>query len=289
MDIIDNFINFKSKWYQVLINYLVLLIWGCLLVFLGNKFGGYTTSKIGEVPEAIVIIAFSAFLLLLYYFTKTVGIFLFKRVRLGKSYLFRTNDWPNKWIYNGSSALVTGPAGLDIKSTRAGTLLRRYLWSDFEMIFDFEYPPTSSSHTMNYLGIVFRAQDLDNYFMIEVNKKDSDVYVQKLVRFKGGWETSMEDKMGTLRWDRPVKVKLIVNDYLAKLKVGNLFCEWDLPTHVDLNHFESGSQPDRSRQSKYEESKNVQEIPFRRSLGMIGFRAYPGQGAIIRNLAVKGL
>lgn len=34
---------------------------------------------------------------------------------------------------------------------------------------------------------------------------------------------------------------------------------------------------------------HVREIPFRLDYGMVGFRAYPGEGAIIRGLKIKPL
>lgn len=67
-----------------------------------------------------------------------------------------------------------------------------------------------------------------------------------------------------------------------------------MPTHVDVFYRESGVQISDENQEKENDkgkkvAEHVQEIPFRNELGMIGFRAYPGQGAIIRGLKIKSL
>lgn len=282
MDIIDNFVNFRSKWYSVVADYFVLLFWGIVFLWSGDYMGGWVPSYIKHAPETIKIIAFSALLILFFILTKYIFIRLIEKLKEGKNYVFRSEDWPSKWMYNGSSELVMKPSGLHIKSSRAGTLLKKYLWRDFEMSFDFEY----AGHHMDYIGIVFRAQDLDNYFMLEINKKDKIGCIQRLVRYRGGWESSEVEEIGGVNWTIPVKVKLTAKYNLVKIKINDLTYEWMLPTHVDVNHFESGSPSRKNNEQKYEESKAVPEIPFRTSRGMVGFRAYPGQGAIIRNLEV---
>lgn len=268
------------------------MFWGWILLLANNyidkQFILYKNS-----PDAIKVISFSAIIIFLFTLTKLLFIWLEEIHKRTSSYMFQAEDWPGKWMYNGSSELIVKPSGLYIKSSRAGTLFKKHLWRNFEMNFDLEFPPYSDEHTMDYIGIVFRAQDLDNYFMIEINRKKdtNDLRVQRLVRYRGGWETSIEEKIGTITdWTKPLQISLTVACHLAKIKANNLSCEWILPSNVDLSHFESGSGAKKDENKpKYSESKSVPEIPFRTGFGMIGFRAYPGQGAIIRNLEIKSL
>ena len=129
--------------------------------------------------------------------------------------------------------------------------------------------------------------------MLELSDK---VYEQKEekgfkphVRYRGGWDVIWPHiKSNALSSDEYIGIVLEVKDNTASLYVNNhLELTWILPTHVDVMYMEATSEKKPDQASPDE--KYVQEIPFRLQFGMIGFRAHPGQGAIVRGLKVEAL
>lgn len=65
--------------------------------------------------------------------------------------------------------------------------------------------------------------------------------------------------------------------------------EWLLLSHMVVNLREREQQT-KGRPDEFEgESLGVPEIKFRESYGHIGFRAFPGQGVVIRELEIKSI
>ena len=285
LDQIIRFRNFKVLQLLIIISVLSLLGWGILLLNDLIKDNFRYPEYITQAPESIIVVAFFSFLILGFVLVETVWIWFSGLDKRNKIYKFKSQDWPDDWIFNGVATLVSNPSGLHIKSSRAGTILREYSWRDLEMTFEMRY----ARHLMNNIGVIFRALDLDNYFMLEIILRDNQTRIQPLVRYRGAWETSEEEELGSVDWSDSVRVRLNVKDALATLEVGSFLYEWILPTHVDVNHIEAGGRLTNQDAENQGIAKSVPEIPFRLDFGMIGFRAHQGQGAIIRNLKVKPL
>ena len=135
------------------------------------------------------------------------------------------------------------------------------------------------------VGIIFRAKDLENYFMIEIKIDKNILWIKPHVRYEGMWDVMSDDKFLTEAEtqkfnDDWVHLKLTVNKNTAELSIGDdKKYEWALPTHVDINHIESGIK-ESNNISPEQDSKfgakvtYLPEIDFRNSSGMIGFRAH---------------
>jgi hypothetical protein len=246
---------------------------------------------------------------ILFIFTKDAYNLIKINLRKNKTYIFSSNDWPNKWVFNGKSELID-KTYLFIKSSRAGSVLKNYYWKNFRMSFEMKFHP-DNFRNQKLIGIIFRATDLDNYFMIEIGedavryKKLNDqgdesgdyILVSSIkphVRYKGGWEImSIEEILPKFDFTTFKKVVLQVKDNeVCLFYKGDPVFYWVLPTHVDVNHIESGVK------EEIEEKKNitiktfaehVQDIPFRLNYGLVGFRAYVKHGAIIRGLKIEPL
>src|SRR3989344_7204144 len=55
----------------------------------------------------------------------------------GETYEFTSDSWYKDWIFNGKTKILKEfPPTLRVNSSRAGCLLDRYIWKNFEMIFD---------------------------------------------------------------------------------------------------------------------------------------------------------
>lgn len=309
MDNITRFIDFdfKYKWRFVIVDVLILLALGAGLLYVGEFIRTRTLFnpllKYGFITNSSETIRIATFFLLLVLLFGLVKLFLekIKNDRLLKDYKykFKHSDWPSKWIFNGKTETLPSIDQLYIKSSRAGCLLKTHLWKNFRMTFEMKFEPS----LMQYVGIVFRADDLDNYFMLEIfrdhlgssdGKQSWKSGIKPHVRYKGGWEMIYPEFYNQFDFSDFEPIVLEVQDDTVTLfyKQQPIF-KWILPTHVDVNHIEAGVKQKENSEKKdiigKDVARNVQEIPFRLNYGMVGFRAYPGQGAIIRNLKVEPL
>jgi len=292
---ISRFLNFKNAKLFAL-DVFLWLICGLGLLWASNYVSKYIPFSFvpvtPELPDAVKAASF--FLLLVFTFILCKEIIDWIRVQLNKDkiYIFNSKDWPNKWVFNGKTEL-TKEGYLFVKSSRAGCLLKNYYWKDFRMSFEMKCS-IDDSRPQKVVGFIFRAEDLDNYFMIEIGQGDPTPGLKAHVRYKGGWEqTSIEGK--TFDFSEFTRISLEVKEDTVRVLLKNTpIFNWILPTHVDVNHVESGVR-DTAKKEKQESitvgavSGHVQRIPFRLEQGLVGFRAHLKHGAIIRNLEIKPL
>lgn len=171
----------------------------------------------------------------------------------------------------------------------------------------------------NYLGFIFRARDFDNYFMLSIGVKvflnrtkvvsDENLegkeylLITPHVKVGGAWDVFTENK-----WTIPENFnvarehKLIIQvkrnmlelwiekpdekgnqeNQKVKTKETKPFFTWHLPTHYLINW---GKEKETNSYAPGDSSK----IPFRNSIGRIGFRAYGDEKFLIKNLTIKRL
>ena len=308
MDNIFRFIDFdfKHKWQSIFWNIVILSVLGATLLGVGEIVRSWESIPkfITESPEAIRVATFFLWLILSFGLVK-LGWEKYQDERLlvkNEAYNFKSSHWPSKWIFNGKTEITTGIDELFVKSSRAGCLLRTHMWKDFKMTFEMKFV----DNLMKNVAIVFRAEDLDNYLMLEIFREDrgsSDGKaiwksgIKPHVRFKGGWEIVYPENYNDLDFSDFTQIVIEVKGDVVKLfyRQKPKFT-WVLPTHVDVNHIEAGFKENKDggddKDMKIigrETIGFVQEIPFRCNYGMVGFRAHPGQGAIIRGLTVEPL
>lgn len=214
---------------------------------------------------------------------RTVSNFL----KRGLDYHFVFNDWPKKWMFHGLNGIQANPAGLIIQHSRSGCLLKNYLWRNFEMEFELRFLPKQEPFDQS-IGILFRAVNLDTYFMLEIHNRDKEnsIYIKPHVRIDGFWEVIEDRKVGVgIDANDFLKLKLEVIDRIATLFInGKSIYEWLLPTHADLYENLNTRSSDNKQTS---EAATVPNISFLNRYGMLGFRADWGQGAIIKSLRIK--
>lgn len=167
----------------------------------------------------------------------------------------------------------------------------------------------------NYLGFIFRAKDFDNYFMLSVGVKKFAELTGKLVckdkllgkefllvtphvKVNGAWDVFEGNQ-----FDFPEQFQIDDYNIMRIVVRGNhldLWLEkqdakqnqkkqttevplftWYLPTHYLIN-WGNKKEEEREVYSPGDSSK----IPFRNSIGHIGFRAYGDERFLIRNLII---
>ena len=224
---------------------------------------------------------FNAFFILIwflaYFIIKKIIQSIFKYIFSFFSYAFKTKDWPRKWEYQGNIRLADAENSLLVTDSNSGCLLKNHYWKNFELSFDCMFPTNNDDQT---LGIAFRAKSLSDYLMIQINGNEKEIVPH--IRMEGNWETPRRWTYKlTTTLDRNVfyKVKLnVVNKKVELYMDNNKLLDWNIPTHSDLILAKSTD--------KHEESF-VPRIDFSDSYGRIGFRAYQGECAVIKNLYVK--
>lgn len=206
----------------------------------------------------------------------------------GKNYAFDCEKFYLDWIFNGRPTVISNPCTLRIRTTRAGCLLKKYLWRNFTMSFQMRFVDGLEKN----VGIIFRAQSLEDYFMLEIIQTETAVYIKPHIREKGAWEIMLKEKISRPIFGRFTQVMLSVyNEKITLDLAGENQFEWHLPTHVDINHVEEGtSRSGSSPNDELNKAENIiPKIYFRKSYGMIGFRAHLFQGAEIRGLTIQAI
>lgn len=143
-----------------------------------------------------------------------------------------------------------------------------------------------------YIGLVFKAVDLDNYFMLEIIEEEGRIYAKPHTRYLGMWEIMSVDQVGEVGDNQDLSVNLEVKENKVSLEIDHVGSyEWVLPTHVDINHIEDGVKKGKTATDAEASSKTpiLPEVEFKDIAGMIGFRAHLDQGAEIESLTVKNL
>lgn len=304
---ISQFLNFRDRW-QLGKDVFIWLICG-LFLLLAINIPGLLSIKFPEnirliyIPE-VLIPAFFLVLILLFVLCKDLFNWIkiqFCVIRNGFKnngvYEYVKDNSPSGWIFNGG--IIFEPASLAINSSRAGCLLRNYYWKDFQMSFDMEFSPTKTQ-TQNRLGIIFRAEDLDNYFMIEIGsniENNIPLSVKRHVRYKGGWEGFAVDEIEDYGIQTTFKITMRVKGENVELYFGDKKkrkpdFNWLVPNFVDVNHFETGVREDLKeyKNNSLYSGDHVKKIPFRLGYGLAGFRNHWNHSpTIIRNLKIEPL
>lgn len=180
---ISKFINFKSK--SLLASAAILLpIIGLFLQWIGNFIYTLFSPRfqfIKNIPETIISVFFLFYLIVIYLiFIKLFRLSIDWYAGLkNRRYTFRNRDWPEKWLFSGNPEGI-GSSELFIKWTRAGCLLKDYSWKDFKMSCEVKFLDDFDKT----VGLVFRAENLDNYFMIELSSKHNNI--KPHIRYRGG-------------------------------------------------------------------------------------------------------
>ncbi len=238
------------------------------------------------------------FILLTIRATKTFfnefGIFIYK---------LSLNEWPKDWVTQGGICLEEykikkeNKQQLIVSLSNSGCLIPGK-WKNFEMSFDLIFPEEES----RAVGIVFRAQDLENYFMLQIRawkQENFEVNIKPHIRFYGNWEVidlGKKDLLNSVKFqstNSPLSVKLKVSKQFACIYANSkIMFQWALPSNTEINviqynlNNQNNSGNDDSSKGK---GGLVPNIHFRETYGKIGFRAYPGERAVIRSLEIKSI
>lgn len=237
-----------------------------------------TLTQQKDVKDFPVNVFFIISWFLLYSVSRKILSAVFKYLFSFREYKFQTSDWPRKWERQGNIRLWDSlDNSLYITDSNSGCILKHHYWKSLEISFQCMFPPTRDDQTF---GIIFRAKSLSDYLMIQINNKEKKIVPH--IRVEGRWETTRITTYNIeTDFEQNVFYKIILRavDEKVELFINNSKqLDWIIPTHTDL------SSADRSK--PYVDTI-IPKIDFRTSYGRIGFRAYQGENAVVKNLSVK--
>lgn len=219
-----------------------------------------------------------------------------------------------EWEFQGDPIFTR--EGIVATNTNSGLLLKPkllwtgWIWENFEATINIDFykqarpifrelyennkneikeRDTTAVRYKRLLGIIFRARDLENYFLLEVWRIDKFIVIRPHVRIDGNWDApflnpdanSYPVNQEQTKFKLTLKVEndriaLVINDDKKKPLI------WILPTHYEINlpQYSKPKQEDLAR-------ANVKKIPFRLKGGRFGFRNYGDEAAIVKSLDVK--
>lgn len=201
------------------------------------------------------------------------------------------------WIIQGSPVVNQG--GLWFTNSNSGCLINPNrpwpfsknlrMWKAFKAQIIIEFPKVEGFNRT--LGIIFRAQSLEDYYMIELwreNNKDV-LEFRPHIRMSGNWDAPILNSPKTLSVKPSqslVTLNLNVTSDVMRLTVDNVnFFEWSLPSKFEANLIQH-VRKENGDKNKIEDAAVV-KVPFRNKAGMFGFRNYGNELAVIKSLTIE--
>ncbi len=278
--ILGRYINFS------LLELFLFLISGLALYFFFQKpqliLGTIGTQQI-NLNSSIINIFFIILWFLIYITIKKALVFTVKFLLSFREYEFESHHWPSKWEYQGNIRLGEDKNSLFITDSNSGGILKNYYWKNVNISFDCKFQVGKDGT----LGIIFRAKNLSDYFMIQINNKERRITPH--IRISGLWETNEEPTYDPpLTVARFYKITLqAVNENVKLFIDGNQTLDWNIPTNSDIKLTKILNRLSMEEDSQKADNSLVPRIDFRNQYGQIGFRSFPGESAIIKNLIVR--
>lgn len=227
----------------------------------------------------------------------------------------KVQDFDNDWKIHGYSNVFR--EGLVVTNSDSGILLnsnflsRQNKWKNFVAIIKVVFGPekgTDTTHvsdkngvvkkwkTVNspfrkILGVIFRAQSFEDYFMVEIWIIGKKVLLKPHVRVGGNWDVPVYNSRNftsflknSRRKDNQFELKIELRDNNLELSSDDITekIKWTLPTHYQIN---LGYLPEEDKKK----NSFVRKISFRDKAGQFGFRNFGNELAIVKYLKIEPL
>ncbi len=234
-------------------------------------------------------------------------ILLWFRLFLPNKYILELKNIESKTQRQGF--VIIKPEGLYITNTSSGILFKNdfldsKIWKDFKCDLVIGYKKVKSLEDKlskkgdiiklsrefrQIIGIVFRAQNFDNYFMISIWKLNKKLIFRPHVRVDGDWDTVfMNPPMNTFRLKldkEDYKFKILVIGSTLKIFIQEelqpvLCYEWILPSHYKINLSEGHIVSNDTSETI------TKEVAFRNKSGLFGFRNAVDELGLLKSLEI---
>lgn len=232
---------------------------------------------------------------------------------LGNTFSLNLSRFDQEWEFQGNIKIIN--KGLVISNTPSGCIIKNSfwdtkIWDDFSATFqvsfknyfslenDFVQPkdPRYIRHVLmakkvqfrQLLGIIFRAQNLDDHFMLGIMIVGNYLIFRPHVRVAGNLDIPLHNSPNSIfafqRRNKEFQFKLLVSKnevklYLRQGREWQRCYYWLIPSFYKTNLNEAQSDPNIS-------GIITRKIPFKNAPGLFGFRNYGNELAIINSLNI---
>lgn len=192
-----------------------------------------------------------------------------------------------EWILQGSAVAHKG--AILVSNSNSGCLIKnkwfQRSWKDFTATIEVSFPKQQDSRFERRIGVIFRAQNYEDYLMLEFyHDQDDQLKFRPHVRYRGNWDAPFLDidlymhKVTT----SDIKLTIKVKNNLVTVDVNNDKSKfiWIIPTHIEVNLVQKTQTDTLSKTT-------VPELYFRNNAGMFGFRTFGNQFALIKSLSIQ--
>jgi hypothetical protein len=227
---------------------------------------------------------------------------IFNTLRTRRRYVLDLKKWPAGWIWNGRVSCGPKKESLIITEASPGCLLRTRVWKNFEMSVTTSFPrfkTATDSINPSKIGLVFRAENLTNYYMFQVEyiQEEKSFKVNPHILVNGNWEHWSGDltPIGNLNLDESslkngFEIILHVNGNVAYTKINNKsVIKWVLPSHSRPNNVVRQEKDDEKRRGNHDllPDDGIPKLWFRDKPGMVGFRNFGHEQALVKKMTIN--
>lgn len=187
----------------------------------------------------------------------------------------------NPQIENNELLVSNSNSGCLIKPLPIVGVLRN--WKNFIAEFEVSFPSQKIPFT-DYFGVIFRAQNFEDYLMAEFALENNILSLRPHIRFGGDWDAPIlninKNRLSTN--SNAFRIKMVAKNENVLIYInGKQEFDWIIPTHVEP-WMKQHAKKDGDGVSK----TIIPELYLRNLSGMFGFRCYGNQRVLIRSLKI---
>ncbi len=140
------------------------------------------------------------------------------------------------------------------------------------------------------LGVVFRAQGFEDYFMLELWKINDEILMKPHVRVNGEWDVPLYNSANYISRLKPLGRRSSKEHLTFRIEVKGPYLVLSGDISEDINWFlPTDYQINLGKHSNKNEDAVVRKIPFRNMAGQFGFRNFGNELAIVKYLKIEPL
>ena len=288
-------LNIKEFRYELLL----LVLTGLASNYLLSLVGQVTVKNYDYFPLPLSIIKILLwiilYLLIVPVYPKIITIIstiIKNKYSFDRSSPMNAERFSKEWVSQGNVVLKDG--GILISNSNSGCFINKRLvsriWKNFTAEISVSFPSQNDPRLEKRIGILFRAQDFENYYMMEFYKDKGILKFRPHVRFMGAWDApilDVDENMYKLKRNS-FRITIKAKESVIKISINNNINTfvWCLPSHFETNLFIKAIK-DKDKVEETFSKTNVPELSFKNLAGLFGFRAYGNQYAFISALKVK--
>ena|SRR3989338_9355610 len=247
---------------------------------------GLVSLEIAKNSLVLLVMLYTLFLLLLIYLIlPKICNLIFSQMKYNWNPEKKLSDWE----FQGNILVDSKENALHIVQSELGCIIRNRSWRNFMMSFEFKIPDPpilspqdteGNGQLRRGFGIIYRAKQLGEYYMIKVDENGYLPHVRNLY-----WENNgpiFKSNLIKSDLNKWMKVKLKLIDHQLTLSIKNDEFKFIIPTHSTA-HKEADFP--KSHEDK-PQSHPFLPISFR-DYGSVGFRSAPLEEVFIKNIEIK--